>query len=165
MGSKKKMKRIGATRADCSSFAEWSADSRYIITGVLSPKLRVGNNYRIWNYDGTELHKENFDELYEVAWVPGTKEEFPERPPSPRLYHKDVVAETAAPKPAVYRHPHYSGKDIIAPMRSNLDEAPKKYKYTPEKKQALPPGAVVNKTAQRNKKRRAKKKSYSKSAN
>jgi len=157
----KKMKKIGSTRSDCSSNAEWSADSRYIITGVLSPKLRVGNNYRIWNYDGIEVHKENFDELYEVVWLPGTKEDFPERPPSPRLYRKEEIKEPQIEKPSVYRHPHFSGKDI-EPMKSNQDSIPKKYKYTTEKKQ-LPPGGIESKSALRNKKRRAKKKSSSKS--
>jgi len=53
--------------------------------------------------------KKNFDELYEAVCVPGTKEEFPERPPSPRLYHKEEII-VQIPKPSVYRHPHFSGK-------------------------------------------------------
>jgi len=43
------------------------------MTGVLNPRLRVSNNYKIFKYNGELLHHADFSqtELYEVLWKPG----------------------------------------------------------------------------------------------
>ena len=51
----------------------WSPDARRILTGVLNPRLRVDNGYKVFKYNGELLNNVDFSqtELYEVLWRPG----------------------------------------------------------------------------------------------
>jgi translation initiation factor 2A len=61
---------IGKTKFHCGVSLNWSADSRYLLGAVLSPRLRVDNEYRVFTYNGEEVIHEKYDgEMYECEWI------------------------------------------------------------------------------------------------
>jgi uncharacterized protein with WD repeat len=61
---------IGRTNFYCCANITWSQDSKYLLGGVLSTKIKVDNEYRILSHNGEELVVEKFDgEIYDVQWV------------------------------------------------------------------------------------------------
>ena len=48
----------------------WSPDSRYFLTAILFPRLRVDNGYRVWSCAGGLLHEEKIEELTIAHWRP-----------------------------------------------------------------------------------------------
>lgn len=56
---------------------EWCADGQHILTCTTTPRLRVGNGFRLWHYTGSLIYEtvgsndpaENI-ELYDVLWQP-----------------------------------------------------------------------------------------------
>lgn len=64
-------KKIGSCKSNSASYCAWSPDDRKLITGILTPRLRVDNCYKIFSYTGVLLHKANYDhtELYESVWL------------------------------------------------------------------------------------------------
>lgn len=80
---------IGKTKFHCGVNINWSSDSKYLVVAVLSPRLRVDNEYKviyqfllnklnlltyinlkIFTFNGTVVEKENFDtEVYDVNWI------------------------------------------------------------------------------------------------
>jgi translation initiation factor 2A len=70
MGQKVKLVEI-----NCPETTElsWCADGQHILTSTTSPRLRVGNGFRIWTYSGQKIHEEiyaNNVELYKIMWQP-----------------------------------------------------------------------------------------------
>ena len=72
-----KKKLISSTKVPETTGFDWCADGKHIVTCTTSPRLRVGNGYRLWHYTGSLLHElvgpndpaENI-EIYEVVWQP-----------------------------------------------------------------------------------------------
>jgi len=61
---------IGKTKLYCGITLNWSLDSRFLLGAVLSPRVRVDNEYRIFSYNGEEICSEKFGgEIYECEWV------------------------------------------------------------------------------------------------
>lgn len=56
-----------------STYLEWCPDGEHFMTATLSPRLRIGNGYRMFHYSGSLLH-EVFcaidEELWEFCWRP-----------------------------------------------------------------------------------------------
>jgi len=52
------------------SVCEWSADSRFIMTATLSPRLRVDNGVKLWHVTGPLIYTQDFTELYTALWRP-----------------------------------------------------------------------------------------------
>lgn len=59
--------KITSMDASNSSVFQWSPDGHFILTGTLSPRLRVENGVRIWHCTGKLVHVEMIDELYQVS--------------------------------------------------------------------------------------------------
>ena len=53
---RKTCKCLGTVDAHMSVNYEWSPDSKYFLTAILFPRLRVDNGYRIWSCNGNLLH-------------------------------------------------------------------------------------------------------------
>ena len=53
---RKTCKCLGTVDAHMSVAYEWSPDSKYFLTAILFPRLRVDNGYRIWSCNGNLLH-------------------------------------------------------------------------------------------------------------
>lgn len=89
-----KKKLVSTQKVPETTGLEWSADGRHLMTSTTSPRLRVGNGFRIWHYSGALLyeligHKDQEQqnlELYDVIWQP-----MPGK-------HKKPKIETRAPK-------------------------------------------------------------------
>ena len=69
---------IGKTNFFCGVSLNWSFDSKYLIVSVLTPRVRVDNEYKviidlinqIMTYNGDDVIYEKFDtEVYEVSWI------------------------------------------------------------------------------------------------
>ncbi len=57
---------IGKTKFYCGITLNWSQDSRFLLGAVLSPRVRVDNEYKIFTYNGEDLLGEKFKgEIYE----------------------------------------------------------------------------------------------------
>jgi translation initiation factor 2A len=70
---------IGKTKFYCGVSLSWSVDCKYLLGAVLSPRVRVDNEYKIFTYNGEELINEKFSgEIYECEWInSGEYQEYP----------------------------------------------------------------------------------------
>lgn len=62
-----------STFATSASYCAWSHDSKYILTGILSPRLRVDNGWIVWTVgqpDGAPSKGPIMKEVNAVAWRP-----------------------------------------------------------------------------------------------
>lgn len=64
------LRRVGHCQAQGSASCEWSPDGSAVLTGTLTPRLRVDNGFKIWSWDGTQLSGLPYTELYSVSWRP-----------------------------------------------------------------------------------------------
>ncbi len=101
------LKLVSKVQADDSTQFEWSPDGEHFLSATCSPRLRVGNGYKMWHYSG-KLLSEYFvpreKELWEVLWKPFPVGTFPSKPviaPQPSAKQVDM-------KPAAYRPPNAS---------------------------------------------------------
>lgn len=76
------MKVVGTIKCPSAMSYEWAPDGRQLLTGVLFPRLRVNNNFKVCYYSGLQMNLQDYSEteLYEVKWRPN------------RLDHKDRPA-------------------------------------------------------------------------
>lgn len=65
-------KLVSDFEAPDSTLLEWSPDGEHFLTATTTPRLRIGNGYKIWHYSGALLHEmlmtDSSDELYDVTW-------------------------------------------------------------------------------------------------
>jgi hypothetical protein len=61
--------RLSTMEASNASVCEWSPDEKYLLTGTLSPRLRVDNGVRVWWVGGKLVYKEEMNELYQVSFL------------------------------------------------------------------------------------------------
>lgn len=61
---------IGKTNFYCGVSLKWSCDSKYLLGAVLSPRIRVDNEYRLFTYNGEHVLQEKFNnEVYGCEWI------------------------------------------------------------------------------------------------
>lgn len=70
-----KKKQLFTVKIPETSGLEWSADGKHFLTYTTTPRLRVNNGFRVWDYAGNLLHETVSDDsnslvLYEVGWQP-----------------------------------------------------------------------------------------------
>ncbi|CAG7846737.1 Eukaryotic translation initiation factor 2A Short=eIF-2A [Serendipita indica DSM 11827] len=111
------LNKISDIDAPNTSHFEWSHDGTTIMTATLSPRLRVDNGIKLWWCNGTLLHVQLIDELYQAHWRPiarGSSPPFPVNIPAapvPSESAQAVPAKPAAAKPAgAYRPPGAQGR-------------------------------------------------------
>lgn len=71
---------------------EWSPCSRYVLTTITAPRLRVDNSFKVLTYYGEQVHEEHFKELFEAKWIPAPADLFPDRPVSPTVRKAGKIA-------------------------------------------------------------------------
>ena len=49
---------LGSATARCAIYRNFSPCSRYFLTAVTFPALRVDNELALWRYDGTRVYRE-----------------------------------------------------------------------------------------------------------
>ncbi|XP_067943859.1 eukaryotic translation initiation factor 2A-like [Watersipora subatra] len=110
--AKKLISSVSAKDATCFL---WSADGCHALTATLSPRIRVGNGYKIWHYTGSLMKQETLSanmELWQAEWSPVPAGTF--APPTisytPIETKEKVPATNAAP---AYRPPGARGKAAI----------------------------------------------------
>ena len=74
---RKTLKCMGVVDAHMTVNYGWSADSKYFLTAILFPRLRVDNGYRIWSCAGGLLHSEKLEELTIASWRPQSSSLYP----------------------------------------------------------------------------------------
>ncbi|WFD34957.1 hypothetical protein MCUN1_001803 [Malassezia cuniculi] len=105
--------------ASNSSVLQWSPDGQYILTGTLSPRLRVENGVRIWHCTGSLVHIDMIEELYQVTWRPSAKvPPFPQRipaAPTASTAAAAAIAKQASARPVgAYRPPAARGSSTTS---------------------------------------------------
>lgn len=133
-------------QASNTSACVWSPDGRYLLTAILSPRLRVDNGVKIWHApSGTLVYVKSIDELYQVGWRPMPVDKFPLRGLSPApAPHASVASNSAASSAAnsasnspvlkpvgAYRPPGARG--LAAPsIFKREDEGGQRHVYKPQ---------------------------------
>ena len=87
--------------ATCVVNAEWSPDSRYLLTATMRPRLQVDNGFRVWDYHGRVVASRDCDYLYDAHWrkLPASALA-PARAPSPTPAGAAGAAAVSAAKVA-----------------------------------------------------------------
>jgi translation initiation factor 2A len=93
---RKSLKCMGTVDAHMTVNYGWSPCSRYFLTAILFPRLRVDNGFRVWSCAGGLLHQERMDELTLAMWRPMDPSLFP--PPTDADV-RAFPAAASAPKP------------------------------------------------------------------
>eukprot|EP00794_Sanderia_malayensis_P011342 gene11342-12525_t len=109
----KDKKLISKPQASDSTYFQWAPNGVHFLTATLSPRLKIGNGYKIWHYTGKELYHVALStnhELYQVEWQPALD----------GMYKEAAVVITSKPlttpaKAPAYRPPsaRASGKESI----------------------------------------------------
>ena len=112
----KQLKKISSVQDNSTTYYDWSADGKHLLTATLSPRLRVDNCFKIWHYHGSVKQKKEFKELYQVGWKPFKDPElaFPMRDLSPPPKGRSKSSVIEAPKPKAYIPPHQRAKMAAA---------------------------------------------------
>lgn len=150
----KNYKLISKPQASDSTFFAWCPDGEHIVTATCSPRLRVGNGYKIWHYTGTVLHKYDVppnEELWQVSWQPFLDGVLKAK----SIVYQAVPGDVpdSEPKPAqAYRPPALRNKPITS---YNLHEDEPPQSMRPQTGSSEKP---LSKTALKNQKKREAKK-------
>ena len=55
---------------DHMSDIEWDPTGRYLVTYVSNWNWKAENAYIMWNFQGKQLQKQNYDKLFKFSWRP-----------------------------------------------------------------------------------------------
>lgn len=111
--------------ASNSSVLQWSPDGQFLLTGTLSPRLRVENGVRVWHCTGALVHVDMIDELYQATWRPRPAATTPPFPaaipaaPAPSPAAAELLAKRAATaRPTgAYRPPGARGSAVAEALK------------------------------------------------
>lgn len=84
--------KVGEILATNSSFYDWSPCGRFLLTATTSPRLRVDNGVKIWDYRGRLMYQHDDVELFAVGFRP-------QRVAQPNLAEVFTPHESAKNKP------------------------------------------------------------------
>lgn len=66
-----RMQVIGRLSSPMTVACEWCPDGLHLMTAVLTPRMRVDNGWKVWDYKGRVVHAEQEEgELWEALWRP-----------------------------------------------------------------------------------------------
>lgn len=90
--------KIATCKSNSAVSCLWAPDGKRILTGVLNPRLRVDNAYKVFKYTGEILNSVDYSdtELYEVLWKPG---KYQDRPTTPIKREEKKEEETQKFRP------------------------------------------------------------------
>ncbi|NP_001120561.2 eukaryotic translation initiation factor 2A [Xenopus tropicalis] len=148
----KNYKLISKPTASDATFFSWCPNGEHIITATCSPRLRVGNGYKIWHYTGTLLHKHDVpanSELWQVSWQPFLEGVFPAKAIVYQAVPGDLPTQETKPAEA-YRPPALRNKPVSS-YKLHEDEPPQTMRPQSTEK-------PMSKTALKNQKKREAKK-------
>lgn len=150
----KNYKLISKPQASDSTYFAWCPDGEHIVTATCSPRLRVGNGFKIWHYTGSVLYRYGVQqnaELWQVTWQPFLDGVFPAKAVAYHAVPSKVLNEE--PKAAqAYRPPALRNKPVTS-SKLHEDEPPQNMR--PQSKSGDKP---LSKTALKNQKKHEAKK-------
>ncbi|XP_061493006.1 eukaryotic translation initiation factor 2A isoform X2 [Rhineura floridana] len=121
----KNYKLISKPQATDSTYFAWCPDGEHVVTATCSPRLRVGNGYKIWHYTGSILFRHEVPqnaELWQVAWQPFLDGVFPAKAVTYHAVPSKVPNDE--PKTAqAYRPPALRNKPVTG-SKLHEDEPP-----------------------------------------
>ncbi|KAK9828927.1 hypothetical protein WJX72_002838 [[Myrmecia] bisecta] len=164
-----KCKQMGSNRSENGVTCDWSPDGRYFMTATVAPRLRVDNGFKVFRYNGAEVHHQPVDVLLEACWRPAPQDAFPDRPQSPRAADKPAAVDFAATRSAGYVPPHLrndpaaaaaAAQAVAFSLSQDKDGGAGGRLGVGGPKTRLPPGAAPpeTKAASKNARRRSRKK-------
>jgi translation initiation factor 2A len=137
-----------------STLLHWGPDGQSLLTATCSPRLKIGNGYKFWDYHGNAKHSLTVpegEEIWDVMWKPAAPGTFQK----PRIeYLPQAGATTSAgtgdAPVAAYRPPMARNQPMkeFKLHHSDDEDGPAAAKYIP----GLPKSA----SAQKNKKKKEK---------
>lgn len=100
------IRRVGHFQSQGAAICEFSPNGAALLTAVLTPRLRVDNSFKVWNWDGTLIGTTPYGELYSAMWRTADTKLFPPVDVSkvPNQASGPLNTEAAAKK-EVYRPP------------------------------------------------------------
>ncbi|KAJ7324780.1 hypothetical protein JRQ81_017800 [Phrynocephalus forsythii] len=113
----KNYKLIAKPQASDSTYFAWCPDGEHIVTATCSPRLRVGNGYKIWHYTGSVLYKYEVQqnaELWQVAWQPFLDGVFPAKAVTYHAVPSKVLDDEPKAAQAAYRPPALRNKPVTS---------------------------------------------------
>lgn len=121
----KKYKQVCKPQAPDSTHFSWSPDGEHIVTATCSPRLRVGNGFKVWHYSGSVLHQWDAQgaELWEVRWQDAPYGRYPERPITYQTT-PTALGSTQAPPTQAYRPPALRHLPPSASSKLHEEEPP-----------------------------------------
>ncbi|XP_037534325.1 eukaryotic translation initiation factor 2A [Nematolebias whitei] len=150
----KKYKQVSKLQAVDTTHFSWCPDGEHIVTATCSPRLRVGNGYKIWHYTGSVLHKQDAatgSELWEVRWQSFPDGSFPERAVKYQAAQSELGTTQATPTQA-YRPPALRHLPATPSSKLHEDEPPQ------DLRSGLSGDKSMSKSALKNQKKREAKK-------
>lgn len=109
--------------ASDSTFLSWCPNGEYFLTATTSPRLRIGNGYKIWHYTGSLLHEVAFDvntEMWDICWQPFPSGIFPKKPISFQPVQGIQSMQPEASK-QVYRPPAARGQPSTIKLHDDYE--------------------------------------------
>lgn len=64
------LKPVGTCIATHSSVCMWSPCGRFVLTGTVTPRLRVDNGYKVWHHSGALMFSKDVKEMYSIQFKP-----------------------------------------------------------------------------------------------
>merc|ERR1719174_1350317 len=89
--------------------SDFSPDGRHFLAATTSPRMRVDNCIKIFDYVGGLLDTRGFEELLWAGWRPRPRGAFQDRPPSPGRQGAQAKAAEPKPKAQAYKPPGARG--------------------------------------------------------
>jgi len=91
---------VGKCKSSQTSHFEWCPDGRKFLTAILTPKLRVDNQIKVFKYTGELIQVVHFNdtELYACEWLKGV-DKYYDRPATPKNNDSSKGKELDPAKP------------------------------------------------------------------
>eukprot|EP01127_Copromyxa_protea_P009110 TRINITY_DN2120_c0_g1_i1.p1 TRINITY_DN2120_c0_g1~~TRINITY_DN2120_c0_g1_i1.p1 ORF type:complete len:556 (-),score=141.74 TRINITY_DN2120_c0_g1_i1:40-1464(-) len=121
--TKPELKKIGSVNAFSTCYHQWCPDSFHFLACVVSPRMKMDNAIKIYNYYGEKVYEEPVEELYQVEWKPYLRGTYPQKP----IVIKATTTAAAAAAPAKYRHPHFTGKASVPGSNATAASGPTRF--------------------------------------
>jgi len=114
-------KEVSTFSAPDTTLFEWCSDGSHFITATTTPRLRVNNGFKIWNYLSGELIERKWEKnLFHVCWQPLPHEKFPA--PSKHANISKPVSFKPKVTPAKYVPPNARGRQDYSTKIKGDDE-------------------------------------------
>ncbi|XP_029028193.1 eukaryotic translation initiation factor 2A [Betta splendens] len=143
----KKYKQVSKPQAPDATHFSWCPDGEHVVTATCSPRLRVGNGFKIWHYTGSVLHKQDVaagSELWEVRWQSFPEGSFPERTVKYQAAPSELGTTQAQPTQA-YRPPALRHMPATSISKLHEDEPPQNMRPGASGEKSLSKAALKNK--------------------